>query len=816
MPKINVVHDAQIDLATTSYRKKPFKNTQWYWSDLITKLSETHRTHETYDAYIKMGVNREGKDRQAEIKDVGGFVGGYLTGGKRQKDKVKHRQLITLDVDFLSEGDNIWTDFTFLYENAACMYTTHKHSPDAPRVRLVIPLDRPVSPMEYEAIARKIASNLGIDRFDRSTYEAERLMYWPSTSVDGEYLFEVQDGRWLSADEILKSYVDWSDESAWPLSKNETEIVHKSIKKLGDPREKDNIVGYFCSVYGITEAIEKFIPEMYEASIMPDRMSYVGGSTSNGLKIYNNLFSYSHHGTDPSSGHACNAFDLVRIHKFGELDRNQPADTPIGKLPSFLAMTALAAEDPEVKKVSTERSLKRIEDDFKEFAVTEHLDKTADKTWMKKLNMDKKGVIQQTIYNVALILKNDPNLAGRLARNIFENKDSAIANLPWRKVDKNTKYITDDDDSSIKNYLERVYKITNRNVIQDGVRIHFSTTTFHPVRDYLDKLIWDGVQRVDDLLIKSMGAPDSAYVQSVTRKTLVAAVARVMQPGIKFDHVLTLISRQGLGKSSIIKRLGRQWFSDSFGTVQGKEAYEQIQGVWLVEIAELAGLRKAEIETIKHFISKQEDKYRVAYGRRVENFPRQCVFIASTNDEDFLKDPTGNRRFWPVVLTNQFKGLTNEEVDQIWAEAVHYYEADETLYLDPEMEAQAMEVQLQHTEQDGRAGLIYNYLNMKLPPEWDKRNPFQRYYYFQNGSDTEFGTIDPKSCSDRTKVCAAEIWCEALKGDMKDFNAFNCRSIHNIMRNMPGWIEATGAGKKRFGYYGIQKAYVRSNYVIND
>ena len=366
--------------------------------------------------------------------------------------------------------------------------------------------------------------------------------------------------------------------------------------------------------------------------------------------------------------------------------------------------------------------------------------------------------------------------------------------------------MTDRDDDNIEHYLENVYSIAATK-LGKALSVIYERTKFHPIRDYLNSVDWDGEKRVDHVFIDYMGAADTEYTRAVTRKTLCAAVARVFKPGVKFDYMLTFVGRQGLGKSSLIGKLGKQWFSDSFSTVQGKEAYEQIQGVWLVEMAELSGLKKADVESTKHYISKREDRYRVAYGERVENFPRQCIFFGSTNKRDFLRDPTGNRRFWPVDIgtpvKNLFTDLTDDEIDQIWAEAVHLYQKGETLFLSKELEDTAYKVQEEHSEIDERTGLIQKYLDTLLPVDWDTKSLYERRAFLQGDELQADGLVR------REKVCAAEIWCEVLGGMQKDMSSHNTRFIHDIMRTMEGW----GEYKSRtiFKEYGNQRGYYRKS-----
>ena len=280
----------------------------------------------------------------------------------------------------------------------------------------------------------------------------------------------------------------------------------------------------------------------------------------------------------------------------------------------------------------------------------------------------------------------------------------------------------------------------------------------------------------------------------------------VFQPGIKFDTALVIVGPQGSYKSTFVKRLGRDWFSDTFTTVQGKEAFEQIQGAWIVEMAELSGLKKAEVEAIKHYISKREDSFRPAYGRVVETYKRQCVFFGTTNSQDFLHDPSGNRRFLPVdvniarITKSVTEDLTDEEVDQIWAEAYQIYKGHEPLYLQEEAAKLAVDAQNKHEEADNRRGIIINYLDRLYPADWDSKDVFERKQWLE----------DPLSANGSVRkdfVCIAEIWCECLGKDRADMTRYNTRDLNEIMRTIDTW-ENTGS-TKTFVNYGVQKYYRR-------
>lgn len=784
---MNVQNDKALDIALGNSRKtKTWKNKTIRWSELLDRLSTATRTPETMAEYKAMT-----RDQQSQIKDVGGFVGGYCNNGSRSD--IRFRSILCLDADF-ADGD-LWPDWELLYGNAAALYSTHKHTTEKPRYRLVVPLARNVDSDEYQAVGRRIAATLGIDKFDDTSYQPQRMMYWPSCSQDGPYVFEHTDGAFLDPDTVLATYHNWRDVSSWPMSSRVAEVVRKTAAKQKDPLEKGGIVGAFCRAYTIQEAIAEYVPT-YRVCDDPGRYTYTEGSTAAGVVIYDNKFSYSHHGTDPASGQLCNAWDLVRLHRFGELDSDCNPDTPVSSRPSYRAMAQLASEDKRVKAQIVADRMTEATADFDEPAED-------GEDWKAKLKITEKGAIAQTIENVVIILQHDPQLAGRLALNEMEHNIVALSSLPWRAA-RGASQWTDADDAALRYYLERTYGLTGKDRIFDAVNVVALQNKFHPVREYLDGCVWDGVPRVETLLVDYLGAEDTPYTRAVTRKALTAAATRIYDPGCKFDYMLTLRGRQGIGKSALIARLGGRWFSDSFTTLQGKDAYEQVLGVWIMEVCELAGMRKAEAETIKLYISKQVDRFRPAYGRRLQEFPRQCIFIGTTNETQFLRDATGNRRFWVVDTPNEptcnlWDELTPETVRCIWAEAVELYRAGEALYLPRELEAAAREVQETYEEENPRAGIVQDYLERRLPADWDIMDLLARRQWLEG---TQEGTVP------RTTVCTMEIWAEALGGNPDRLDRYAGKEIREIMERMPGWRH-NGNKRATIRPYGRQRFYER-------
>jgi len=333
-----VKYDADIDIATGGNRLSVnWRNERIKWSALVNKLSETKRTCESYAEYMSFD-----KDRQDKIKDIGGFVGGIVKNGRRTVANIESRSLITLDADYCTP--ELYNDFILLFGNACVLHTTHKHSPATYRARLIIPMSRTVSCDEYKAIARAIAGQLNIEAFDDTTYDVNRLMYWPSTAADGEYIFKYEDAPWLNPDDVLASYADWRDMSSWPVSSRVKDKLKNEIsRKQADPLEKPGWIGFFCRCYSIQETIEFFLNDVY-APCGSGRYTYINGSTSAGLVTYEDVFAYSHHSTDPACSKLCNAFDLVRIHNFkGSL---QDTLTWIKSLP---AVRRAAAEELKPK-----------------------------------------------------------------------------------------------------------------------------------------------------------------------------------------------------------------------------------------------------------------------------------------------------------------------------------------------------------------------------------------------------------------------------------------------------------------------------------
>lgn len=788
--------DTTIIIATGKSRSaRSWKSQKMTWSALANKLAEPTVTNETAAEYAKMS-----KADQGQKKDVGGFVGGYIPkNGRRIRGAVKERYLITLDAD--NPGEDFIVDLDMeLGGMEYVLYSTHSHTANNPRYRVIIPVDRAMTPDEYQAVSRRIADNIGIEFFDPSTHQAERLMYWPSCPKDVEYVYQHNEGNLISVDTYLSTYRDWRDTSLWPTSSKESQIRLDAAKKQGNPLEKKGLLGAFCRSYSITEAIQKFLPGVYEPTQVEGRYTYTEGSSVGGLVIYDNdTFAYSNHATDPISGKLVNAFDLVRIHLFGDKD---PADeTNVTKLPSYQDMIDFVNEDGAAPILLDKERMADM--DFEDI--------TDDEEGLRaKLKRDRKGNPESDVFNCLLVLKQDPALKGKIRLDEFAHRLVVIDDLPWRGKDE-TPYWTDTDDACLRNYFATKYLIKGKGIIDDALQEVTQANKFHPVREYLTGLTWDGECRLDTLFIDYIGAEDTEYIRAVTRKWMCGAVARVMDPGVKFDTAIVLYGSQGLGKSLILERLGRKWFNNSLIDIKTKDALEQIQGSWIVELAELAPTYKNDNEIVKAFISRTSDRFRSPYGRRTEEYPRQCVFAGSTNNLMFLKDRTGNRRFWPITGDKERKtknswDLSKDEIDQLWAEAFVYWSEGEPLVLEGALEEEALRIQLSHTEGGELVGLIEEYLDMLLPEDWETMDIYDRRDYVANyGDDDHCGSVQ------RERVCALEIWCEVLGGDRKNLQNAKAREIIDILQSIKGWSPySKSVGKMRFGkLYGVQRAFIR-------
>lgn len=795
-----MINDRKIMISVGASRKATHWQPQTLLiSELYERLRVPARSTETMAEYLALS-----KGQQDDLKDVGGYVAGTLNGPRRKAGAVAGRDVITLDLDNIPAGGT--DDVARRVEGLGCgycIYSTRKHRPDAPRLRVLLPLDRTCTADEYEPCARRMAAMIGMELADPTTFEASRLMYWSSVCADGQYVYYAADKPLLSVDGLLATYEDWRDVASWPVSPGAVAPARLAAKQ-GDPEAKSGIVGAFCRVYDVPAAMDKFLPGVYLETDVPGRYTFAGGSTTGGAVLYDDgKFLYSHHSTDPCSNRLVNAFDLVRLHRFGDADDTAVPGTPTNRLPSFTAMCELAAQDQQVSGLLLRE---RWEQATEGFTAQQLADTEEANSWLDQLKVhNKTGVPLATIDNVWIILEHDPKLKGKFALNAFAGRGEVLGALPW--TDRTERRLWDDNDNQgLYWYLEKYYGITGTGKIDGALSLHSQQHAFNEIRSYLNGLQWDGTPRLDTLFVDYLGAADTPYTRAVTRKAFVGAVARAMQPGIKFDTMTILSGPQGIGKSTLLDKMSRGWFNDSIRTFEGKEASELLQGVWIVEIAELDAFRRTDVSRIKQFISQRADRFRAAYGRHVKEMPRCCVFFGTTNTTDYLQDRTGNRRFSPIDVGLQPARKSvwadlDQELDQLWAEAVARWRVGEPLYLSGELADEAKRQQEGHREVSAREGLILDFLERPVPRDWSSWDLNRRRMFWGGNVAGELELVP------RERICALEIWCELLEGSKRDMRYSDTQEINSVLAAAPGWKRTAQALK--FGYCGAQRGFVR-------
>lgn len=802
---MEIKNDTELKICTGDSRKsKHWKNRVTTWTKLAERCSNTKRTKETVEAFKSMAKC----EAKSDIKDVGGFVGGTLkTDGQRNKNCMASRQVITLDADNLKADSNIWDDFTIQYNNAALVYSTHSHTAKNPRLRIIIPLKSEVTCDECEAVARYIANEIGLEQFDKTTFESNRLMFWPSTPSDGDFIFNIQDGPILNPDDILKLYDEPTNPLTWPRHKEETPgaILLKRLK-VPDPKEKPGEIGLFCRAYSIDEALTELLTDVYEPTKDPNRYTYKAGTSYGGLCVYpQDGYVISYHSTDPANidGHECNAFDLVRIHKYGNLDEEAKPGTPANKLPSYIAMQGFIQSNDKCKRLQAKEQAKEVSADFDSI----DLEKDDAPEWFVNLERDRKGHICDTDKNRVNIMLNDKKLKA-IRFNEFSGCD-IITDTESDFLSTRGNAVDDYSLSRIAGYAETVYglRMNKKGVKEKLLERTANERGFNPVKEFITAKKWDGVKRCETLLIDYLGAEDTALNRAVTRKWLTAAVARVFSPGCKFDFVLTLQGPEGIGKSTLLNTLAGTWFCDSFSlTMKESRKYEIAAMAWIIEIPELNGMDKATVESAKAFISSTNDKYRRAYAVSVEENPRHCVFAASTNEAFFLKGDTGNRRWWIVPLNGKASpdywiDSLKADVSQIWAEAYQYYLDGEKLFLNTNLEKEARDKQAKFNTAEGDPLLpaLRDWLNIKLPTDWDTWSKRRRQAYYANPDP-----LDEDGIVTRMSICALEVKDLFPFAEIRNYSP---QRVNQMLLRCEEW-------EKPNGYifipgYGKQRGYTR-------
>ena len=788
-----------------------------YWSnesitldELKQKLQNPIITAETTDEYKNMST----ADRTT-AKDHGGFVAGVLKDGRRKIGNVVSRSMITLDADHLRK--EFLDGFEQMVPYEAVLYSTHSSTPSEPRARILLPLTRNITSEEYNAVSRYLAEQFGMDQFDECSFRPNQMMYWPSTPKDCcSYIFKEANGAWLDPDQVLSVHPEWMDPTKLPRSGEEKKNGNPARKTVKDPLEKEGPVGLFNNAYfPISKAVDKYLSNVYELSVDGRRYRYIPSDSLAGVEILGGgKFLYSHHSTDPAGLRLCNAFDIVRIHLFGDDDPKK----------SFAEMMELVSNDEEVKLLALDMKNQEVEDDFGNVSPggnsppggsppgnhppANSSPPGGSGDWRKKLKYNSKTMtLLNSLQNISLILKHDPAL-NNIVFNQLADGIEIVGPVPWKHP---SKFWRDADDAQLVSYIDSKYGSFSQRNYEIAITKVVDDRSYHPIRNMFEALPpWDGIPRVETLLVDYLGADDNEYVHTVTRKILAAAYLRVYHPGIKFDYIVVLNGPQGIGKSTLIQKLGMEWFCDSLAIsdMNDKTAAEKLQGFWIHEIGEMAGMKKADIEKVKAFVSRSDDKYRASFGRRVTPHPRQCVFFGTTNSENgYLRDITGNRRFWNVKVTGDglFKPweIDQNEINMIWAEAKLIAEAGEELFLSADLEQFAQEEQRLAMESDDREGLVRAYLERKIPADFYTWDEYKRRNYCQNPDDPTL----PQGVMLRQWTSNIEIFVECLGGWKNDIKPSDSYAITAIMMRIEGWEKTSE--RYRDKCYGQQRVYRR-------
>lgn len=784
---------------------KSSKERYWLTKDMdfktlcfvCTKYTTTSETCQEFDALKK--------EEKVKLKDVGGFVGGELSKGRRKKGSVINRCVLCLDADF---ADDSFPDKVkeFLGNYNYIVASTRSDRPDNRRFRLVVPLKEVCSPDEYEPICRKIAEIIGIKYFDTTTFQSERLMFFPSKSADQKEEIHINsDKEFLDKNTILAKYKDWSNPDEWAYSESEESFRPRElVSKQENPLDKKGVVGAFCKSYTVPMAIEKYLSDIYTPfEGHSDRYTYVKGSTAGGLVVYDDVFAYSHHDTDPAGKRLCNAWDLVRIHKFGNSTR------------SNAQMTDLALKSDEVVLRMGMEGQQRVNKIFAtEMETNAELD--------AQLARDKKtGAVLPTVPNMLLIFEHDDALKDSFRYDQFAERMRIVKPLVWRQTDSAYDTWQDPDWSGLYNYLAVKYGFTGRlykSIADDVFNTCKMTRAYHPVKEYLEKCqkIWDGKKRAETLFSEFLGAEDSKYVRTVCRKMLLGAVRRIYRPACQFDSMCVLVGGQGGGKTSLLRRLGGQWFTNSIRDLGNKDAIQQLEGNWIIELGELSAMKRSDIDTVKNFITRTVDKYRPAYGHEVKDRPRMSILFGTCNDTNFLSDMSGNRRFWVVdceqdraVAKNYgFKvnsEMTADFVAQVWGEVMSWG-LEEPLYLPDDVLDTAIELEEKYSASSDVLDVIRNYLNAKVPEDWEKWTLDRRVNWWKQRNDPN--AIEVKGTKRREQFCVIEIYQEVVQAcNLKELIG-GVKGLRTLLRGLNEWVYTS---KRNYSSpsYGYQRMYMR-------
>ncbi|WP_258115801.1 virulence-associated E family protein [Levilactobacillus yiduensis] len=441
--------------------------------------------------------------------------------------------------------------------------------------------------------------------------------------------------------------------------------------------------------------------------------------------------------------------------------------------------------------------------------------------WKSELRLTTNGGIKKSIFNICVYLDNDPKLKGLLAFDEFT--DQVFKRHDCKAIGFKRGTWVDADDSLLRAYLDRAYNITfSKDNMLDALVTTAMKHTVNPMKERIMKGgKWDGKPRAESFFIDYLGAADNHYTRMVTRKWLTGAIARVYHPGCKFEIIPILEGPQGLGKSTTVGLLAPDYFNDSMkGMGKHKDDYQQLIGSWVIEIAELSAMKKTDIEGIKNFTSAVSDYYRNSYGRVATRHPRKNVFIGTTNQQDYLKDATGERRFYPIRcgVTKAIKSpwkANDHDIQQILLEAKSWYDNEEPLYFDRETLREAKQYQQGAQAINPMKDAVEDYLRMMVPTNWDELSLSVKHSYFtrmvDGGNEAVAKWLDGKLTDKREplqKTSTTEILAVVFNKQVDSFFSGqlnrDAKRLKLIMDNEDGWGYRSNvviSGKRQRGYH---------------
>ena len=810
------------------------------------------RTKETVEEYQK--GDREFK---LKAKDKGGFIAGTSEGNTRDALSILTRNMITLDMDYcppnvleiIRNKQDITKELNFRF----FIYSTHSHTSQEPRFRIIVPLTQEITVEKYEPVARAIAGIIGMEYFDATTFQTNRIMYFPSVSLDGDYLceaFGMDEWNDLNPDEMLDRYMDYLNiaEFQKPLY-----IEGLKVDKIQDGKTKDSrktkyrIVNAFNTEYTIRQAIDEFLKEQYEKGKTSDRYTYLHGESKDGLVILNEQYAYSHHGTDPAQGRLLNAFDIVRIHLFGKQDEkktDQEEYDTYDKNTSYSSMVDyIRANLPNVMKHMPEiEKLRKNEREFTNEKPETEVNSVEAGDW--KLTLDYTGSEKErhpksNNRNIKIIFDNDEYFKDLFYYDSLKDAICFNRSPAWNNERERGDLLGDEDDSQIRVYLNTVYQIAGKDIIYDAVVHSASKVRRHPIKTFFATLPeWDGVKRIETVLCDLYDIEVNEYYKEASKSWWVGIVQRIMRPGSKFDMMLVICGEQGIGKSQFGKSVATlEWkgdmtkidsqpnfYGDDELPFDKKDAYEQLNGIMIYELPEFEKYyKKSDTSTIKSFLSKTSDKYRRSYGRRVSEYRRQCVFIATTNDMRPLRDRTGNRRFLPFYSrlarnTSRLydKKYWNEDIrNQCFAESMHYFYEGFNPMSSFSDEAKRVwdELNEKATIENDSLPIVEMYLENRFPQDYFKTTFLDMKRNYNENVKYDFNG-DHIAREKRDEFSVKEIYCIAFNRDLGQTPEYAMREQIESALDKLGFIKQTY--RRSQGVFGQQTVYKRTVKEISD